>query len=1081
MADPITHVQLQDYHAATADPNEPFVDLPFEMKAAGRLKVTIGSYVQVERPRGYAHIPFVYTLFEPSGSAFLGDTITMALLDKYRDNRGCLNAKWKLRLHPAPAQLVNGPSYVAVVPGSVQVAVEEASVSESAAPVIPAQRILRTGSTETLQLDLYRMGELRVRTWSDIGPLNKPTRGLWFTLFDPDGIAKTTGRDSTLKYTIKDRDLGKCRDEQGRPRLWSLKVEKGPGFVAHGPFPLKIEAQVFAVARIPQEVLGSRLNTLLQPNGRPAFRMALKWNATRRTTQVVIRFAHERTLETLDMHGLLDGLPEHLNQGVDTHHPQVGVDYVLMEKATLQDLSFDLPTATLGVINLGEFGMQPKNFVISSVEVRLKPTTRRVKLVPIAVSSGSVRYEEMEVMPGGLPGLEVKLQSTGTLKLIVPAHDDAEVALTRCQLDVGFQEQGGAVAVKTWLDPDSIQWGGEEGEPHGLSELIDFWTSDALTIIRELAEGLVAMAIKSVMPKALEVVLGGRFTITNTTWSAGAIAFEYIPPVEPERAPTMGYRKAGAGPQGPGTDRLVTNAAEKILKDRVDHVVVLMMENRSFDHVLGYRSLLGINDDVDGLTDNVIKQFTKNARSRDAFEKEIFRWLGDPDFKHGGRDPVFTPATKLPYGVGHEFSDVGAQLADGTMTGFVSNFKDYISRGFPGSQANKERAMRQHMREHGVRPYDVMGYYTDADLPMYGYLADQFGICDRFFCSHPGPTMPNRMYSLTGNLFINRFREPQMDNGTEGGIRLSRATTIFDILSQQGVSWRVYESPPSVSMLRYFARYAGAPDTEIRDVKEFAEDARKGRLPSVTFIDPAYHHAPPNDDHPPADMLRGQHFIKSIYDALRSNQSAWERTLFVITYDEHGGLFDHVSPPVAEVWGDPRAPRSDDRFEPGRATVGGAARGPRRIPRPRGLQDVLSGVREIAPLPGSSAPRYKPDVEVKYGVRVPTFLISPYVEPGTVRHEVWDFAAILKTILVRFCGNKHPFLSDRVHASGTFAPALSRETLRTDIDASPSLRRPAPFGGTRAQRERYFTKGAITKHDADWHEFMSVLGRMTRG
>lgn len=1064
-----TLVQLEDYHAATADPSAPFVDLPFELKAAGRLKISIDSYIQVEQePRGYRHIPFVYTLFDPSGSPFLGDTITPGLLDKFRDNRGILGAKWMLRLHPAPAAVVASPRFVSVQPGSVQVAVEEPLVSESAPPAIAARRILRTGDAETLQLDLYRKGELRVRSWEDLGQTEKPTRGLWFTLFDPDGVARTTGRDSGVEFTINDHELGKCRDRQGRPRMWSLKVEKGPGFRANSVSVIKLEAQVFAAARVPQDVLGSRLQTLLKPGGRSSFRIGLKWDGTRRTTQFVLRVSHERTLETLDMHDVLDGLPAHLNPGVDVQHPKVGVDYVVSEMVTMGDLFL------LSDITGSGYGIRPKNFAITGADVRLKRTSRRTKKVTRQNGAGQPIVQVVEVMPAGLPGLEVNVQSTGTIKVVVPG-DDGELALRAVKLDIGFMARNGTVEAIAWLDPNSIAWAGEEGAVHGAAELADFWTSDALTLLREFSERLAAQVVSAILPKVTEVMLGGRCTISNATWETGAIVFEYVPPMEPERLPNRGYRNAGSAPLAPAAERLAAMAAERTLKEKFDHIVVLMMENRSFDHVLGYRSLLSRGADVDGLTDAVIQAFSKNARSPNSYEKEIFRWLGDPQFKHGGRDPVFVPHTMIPLHIGHGFADVAEQVAEGAMTGFVTNIRNVAKRGFEGSDTAKESAMRAHMRSKGVRPYDVLGYYTDDDLPLYGHLADQFAICDRFFCAHPGPTMPNRMYSLTGNLYVNRFSEPQVDNGTGGGVRLSRRTTIFDILSQQGVSWRVYESPPSVSMLRYFARYAGAEDPVIRDVKYFAEDARQGALPSVTFIDPAYHYAPPNDDHPPADMLRGQHFVKRIYDALRSNPSAWERTLLVLTYDEHGGLFDHVPPPVAETWSDPSAPQVGGGFGPSAADT--AIGGRRRVPRPSRMGEVrLPGRPTRGP-----GPRYKPDVVVKYGVRVPTFLVSPYIEPGTVRHETWDFAAILKTILVRYCGKDHPFLADRVHASATFAPALSRDRVRTDIENSPSLPRPAPTGGVRGRGERFMRKADLVRADSDWHEFMAVLSRLTRG
>ena len=151
-----------------------------------------------------------------------------------------------------------------------------------------------------------------------------------------------------------------------------------------------------------------------------------------------------------------------------------------------------------------------------------------------------------------------------------------------------------------------------------------------------------------------------------------------------------------------------------------------------------------------------------------------------------------------------------------------------------------------------------------------------------------------------------------------------------------------------------------------------------GNLPSVTFIDPATHHAPENDDHPVADMLYGQIFLKSIYDELRANEALWLRTLLIISYDEHGGFYDHVVPPSAEI-----------RYLPSVTKLG-------------------------------AAPDFKAALTTPYGVRVPAFSVSPWVAAGKGPDITLDHCSILKTILARFCGAAKPFLSDRLNAPLTF-------------------------------------------------------------
>ena len=140
-------------------------------------------------------------------------------------------------------------------------------------------------------------------------------------------------------------------------------------------------------------------------------------------------------------------------------------------------------------------------------------------------------------------------------------------------------------------------------------------------------------------------------------------------------------------------------------------------------------------------------------------------------------------------------------------------------------------------------------------------------------------------------------------------------------------------------MLRMFARDVG-DNTNILPIATLRADIAAGNLPSVTFIDPAMHNAPENDDHPVADMLYGQIFLKSIYDELRANEALWLRTLLIISYDEHGGFYDHVVPPTAEI-------------------------------------RALPGVNTLA-----ATLDFKAALTTPYGVRVPAFVVSPWVAPG---------------------------------------------------------------------------------------------------
>ncbi len=301
------------------------------------------------------------------------------------------------------------------------------------------------------------------------------------------------------------------------------------------------------------------------------------------------------------------------------------------------------------------------------------------------------------------------------------------------------------------------------------------------------------------------------------------------------------------------------------------------------------------------------------------------------------------------------------------------------------------------------------------------------------------------MYSLSGDVQYDRTGEAILDNNNGDNFALSRAPTIFDVLTRKSVSWRVYESFPSITMLRMFARYVG-DNVNIRPLANLQADVAAGNLPSVTFIDPAMHSAPENDDHPVADMLYGQMFIKRVHDTLRSNPSLWLKTLLIITYDEHGGFYDHVIPPIAEL---------------------------------RALSGTTSAMASAGTVAAAAAA--KAPMKIPYGVRVPTLVVSPWVPAGKGPAVTLDHCSILKTILARFCGASKPFLSDRVNASLTFNAFLTQGQPRLD-DIPPSPTIPTLPDVSPALRSAIVTKPvsrrALLDGDADFHELSGMVARM---
>ncbi len=362
---------------------------------------------------------------------------------------------------------------------------------------------------------------------------------------------------------------------------------------------------------------------------------------------------------------------------------------------------------------------------------------------------------------------------------------------------------------------------------------------------------------------------------------------------------------------------------------KVDHIVVVMLENRSFDHMLGYLSLTGRRPEIDGLRPGLANQYQERAY------------------------PVHhLPSTALDLDPDHSAGAIDQQIAGGTMSGFVASAAATLAaRGVEGGD-----------------PGCVMGYYDGVNLPVYDHLAQEFAVCDRWFSSVAGATLPNRLYALTGAAAGSRDDRPPYVPP------LYHQPSFVRHLDAHHVSWRWYSFDPGTLRLAdvqyrlghhqrfgYFSK-TGLPWQTRLDITvnpkipSFLEDAAAGTLRSVSWIDPAFTNFNPlgfpvNDDHPPADVKDGQELVLAVYEALAASPQ-WDRSLLVVIYDEHGGFYDHVPPPQA----------TDD----------------------------------------------EPEMFGSYGVRVPAIIVSPWIEPRTVSHTVFDHTSVIKTILARFCPSALP-------------------------------------------------------------------------
>jgi phospholipase C len=288
----------------------------------------------------------------------------------------------------------------------------------------------------------------------------------------------------------------------------------------------------------------------------------------------------------------------------------------------------------------------------------------------------------------------------------------------------------------------------------------------------------------------------------------------------------------------------------------IDHVIVVMMENRSFDHYFGSLTLAG-RSDVDGLT-------------KDMFNLDS---NGDKVFVHKAerrRVCVEDPP--------HGWSAYDLQFGGGKNDGFI---RAHLENGHHAEAIHDDPTL------FDIYKKTVMQYYTPDQLPFLHNLANDFALCQKWFCSVRGPTWPNRWYlhgaqsnGETGNNFNGKY-EFEM---------------IYDRLTAKDISWGYYYSDLPFLALAPALKERHKDKDFLRGIKRFFQDIDNEQLPQYCMVDPGF---ALNDDHPPHHVGLGQQFLSSIYHAVAQSKY-WDKCLFVITYDENGGFFDHVAPPTTK-------------------------------------------------------------------------------------------------------------------------------------------------------------------------------------
>ena len=393
--------------------------------------------------------------------------------------------------------------------------------------------------------------------------------------------------------------------------------------------------------------------------------------------------------------------------------------------------------------------------------------------------------------------------------------------------------------------------------------------------------------------------------------------------------------------------------------DALKHIVVLMMENRSFDHMLGSVPGIGGIDDAEAYSNADTTGALVQPQALAEFQSQL---QPDPD---------------------HHFPAVDLQIFGGD----------------PNRRANMQGFVKSYynQQQNVAHSHEILYYFKQSDLPVLTTLATEFAVFNRWFASIPGPTICNRAFAHYGTSFgrvdmnLLYINEP--------------FKSIYD---------RLVGTPPHTSKLYYYD--TASSTMEITNLlqhqpevfgtfDQFQKDCETGNLPDYSFVEPNYsdHDSDTgeevaNDQHPDHNVQAGEAFIASVYNAIKGNAALWASTALLIVYDEHGGIFDHVIPPLC----------TPDQFT---ATA----------------NDTGTG---------------QPFAFDRLGVRVPAILVSPWIPKGTIVSRVFDHASIPATVTKFFLGDYSPrspretsadvFIEPQGPAVDPARNLLSLDVMRTD-------------------------------------------------
>lgn len=415
----------------------------------------------------------------------------------------------------------------------------------------------------------------------------------------------------------------------------------------------------------------------------------------------------------------------------------------------------------------------------------------------------------------------------------------------------------------------------------------------------------------------------------------------------------------------------------------IQHVFVLMLENRSYDSLFGWSSLAGNTPTGEATTANGLPAIpiVNFGRSGTAY--------------HFGKGAPYA----LGFDPGHEFTDAcvqlcGLQVANGDTVRQDSLVLD--AGGYPPFATDASTTgFAATYEDHDDTVADAFKAFTPDQLPVLNFLASQFGVCDNWFASMPGPTWPNRFFAVAGT-------SSGLDHSPSGAQVLEAVFfnapiftfpngTVFSKIQESDwliVQGDVAQTRGIYGMQNLLSRFVGT-DTLLSRL------ASNSLTEKFIFIEPTYDAKNDfrngNSMHPAGDVRKGEALVKQVYNAI-SASDLWSSSVLLVLFDEHGGFFDHVTPPMA-------------------------------VP------------------PGSSG---KARLEThnfsfdRLGVRVPAIVVSPFVPAGTIDHSLYDHTSILKTTDKLLGLNGSLDLTARVRAADDFTKMLSLSNPRAEVPACPS-------------------------------------------